>query len=111
MEPLADDHARYIFEVGEWDWWVFSSGNVLHCADVPYDDAYQTCGHGRTACGRRGFLCIPGLFTRMAAKRCVRCCLKLGFPMGAGSPKNDDRCRELVKKRIYERLNAGRRFG
>jgi hypothetical protein len=50
-----------------------------------------------TACGRtmKG-LVIPGIFTRMGAMRCRQCCMRLGFPPGKGSPKNDDRCRRIL---------------
>lgn len=50
-----------------------------------------------TACGRtlRG-LVIPGIFTRMGAMRCKQCCRRVGLPEGRGSPKNDNRCREIL---------------
>lgn len=50
-----------------------------------------------TACGRhteRAF--IPGIFTRISAPRCARCCAETDLPPGIGSPKNDDACRRIL---------------
>lgn len=51
---------------------------------------------GETACGIRGRLTIPGVFSRLGCPRCGVCCERLGYPVGDGSPKNDDRCREIL---------------
>jgi len=87
--------------VVEWDWVTIGVGERLHCpiewVDPDYD-AYDE--HGLTACGRRGWLSIPGVLTRMGATRCRFCCKKVGFPPGKGSPKNDDSCRPLVEERL-----------
>lgn len=42
-----------------------------------------------TVCGLRGTFLMPGLFSRMGAKRCKECCEKLGVPQGRGAPFND----------------------
>jgi hypothetical protein len=44
---------------------------------------------GITACGLSGRLGMPGLFSRMDAPRCKRCCKKVGIPYGNGAPFND----------------------
>lgn len=49
-----------------------------------------------TACGQTMHAGIPGLFTRMGATRCEKCCDALGMPHGIGSPKNDDTCRAIL---------------
>lgn len=94
------DRVQEFRQIGEWDWWVFYDGTVLHAAEVQYDQRLDVGGQGSTACGRRGTLWIPGIFTRMGAQRCKRCCLVVGFPQGTGSPKNDKKCRPLVKRRL-----------
>jgi hypothetical protein len=87
----------------EWDWVWLGAGNVLHAvdtldnADTVDDDWY---GVGRTECGQGGHMTIPGLFSRMGAIRCVRCCKATGMPQGEQSPKNDDGCRPIVEARI-----------
>jgi hypothetical protein len=99
-EAPTDDFADTI-RLGEWDWWETTTGRSLHAAaDIDIDGAYETAGEGRTFCGRTGWLSIPGLFTRMGAKRCGRCCDALGYPHGIGSPKNDAALRPLVEARI-----------
>jgi hypothetical protein len=44
---------------------------------------------GTTACGRTSRLGMPGLFSRMGEKRCIRCCRLVGIPPGKGAPFND----------------------
>ena len=89
-----------MWELGEWDWWDTPTGERLHSASVPYDPSYEVAGNGVTACGRRLWLAIPGIFTRLGLPRCRHCCRKLGYPPGTGSPKNDERCRPLVEARL-----------
>ena len=83
----------------EWCWLTTPSGTRLHhgsfrsgCAD-PF-------GPGRTDCGIETELSVPGIFTRMTAQRCRRCCAATGMPQGAGSPKNDDTCREVLDRSV-----------
>lgn len=45
-------------------------------------------GPGRTVCGAEGFLHMPGIFSRMSARRCPLCCDALGIPRGYGAPFN-----------------------
>lgn len=87
----------------EWDWVLTRHGDRLHCPELwddPEYDAYTE--KGRTACGRKSALTIPGVFTRMGAMRCEHCCRITGFPPGKGSPKNDDSCRPLVEERLRQ---------
>ena len=97
---LTNEAIRYFLNLAEWDWLITENGEVLHAPHIwlPEDD--YPCTEGTTACGYQGKLHIPGMFTRMGAKRCKRCCTKLGYPTGIGSPKNDISCREFVEKRI-----------
>lgn len=86
-------------ELAEWDWVVFPNyGRLHHLAES--EGHWEQYDQGVTSCGRRGMLAIPGLFTRMGAERCNRCCDKVGYPRGKGSPKNDDACRALVAERL-----------
>jgi hypothetical protein len=91
--------AQELRELGEWDWWVLPTWNRLHAAEEFNYDQWPV-GDGRTACGRRGRLALPGILTRMGAHRCDHCCDRLGFPRGIGSPKNDKACRPLAEQRI-----------
>jgi len=88
-------------EMGEWDWWYGPPKyRVLHAADVTYNEAEDTAGYGVSACGWRAHFAIPGIFSRMGLPRCAKCCVKLGYPGGIGSPKNDEACRPLIKARL-----------
>ena len=91
----------------EWDWLVSRGGKLLHHADLSPDAAEEMeemaalVGDIRLTCGRRvSVAMIPGIFARMGARRCRRCCAALGYPEGVGSPKNDDACRPLVETRL-----------
>lgn len=42
----------------------------------------------QAACGRWIRPEIPGMFSRLSAPRCARCCDRTGVPRGEGSPKN-----------------------
>ena len=58
-------------------------------------DGYIPIGiQGETACGRSGRLSMPGVFSRMGAPRCKRCCRKTGVPPGNGAPFNDKPLRQ-----------------
>ena len=93
----------WLVTAAEWDW-VYTaspSGRRLHHVaewDDPTSDEPQ--GDGRTTCGVRGRLSIPGLLSRMGMERCKRCCDALGWPHGIGSPKNDEALRPLVSARL-----------
>lgn len=89
--------------LGEWDWWYSQTATVLHSASVECEPGFYAQGNGVTACGRKLWLMIPGFLSRMSLPRCQRCCRALEYPPGIGSPKNDNRCRPLVKKRLAER--------
>lgn len=95
-------------ELVDYDWLIPSSGRPsrarLHHARVGqglsgYDDT--AWGDVTAACGRvLPFAVIPGVFSRMSVPRCAKCCDVLGYPRGVGSPKNDDRCRELLGLKV-----------
>jgi hypothetical protein len=100
VRAIAQARAAEVREIGEWDWWDTRRGDCLHAAEVVYDPIYDVAGNGVTACGRKTWLGIPGLFTRMGLPRCSRCCKRLGYPQGIGSPKNSTECRPLVEARL-----------
>lgn len=86
-----------------WDWLVSSTWNRLHHAALTDDQLTELVDDCHTpdvtlTCGRRAKrVGIPGVFTRMGAPRCQRCCDRLGYPHGIGSPKNDDACRVIIE--------------
>lgn len=46
-------------------------------------------GKGEVVCGARSSRWhMPGIFSRMGAPRCSKCCKKLGIPTGDGAPFN-----------------------
>ena len=96
--------------LAEWDWVCKSGGTVIHhlaSADDAREFDEECHGGGTTSCGiRSDYWTIPGMFTRMGSKRCSRCCDKLGYPRGIGSPKNDKACRSLVEARIAGHPNG-----
>jgi hypothetical protein len=88
-------------ELVDYDWTISTSGDLLHHVTLPSDvediDDLWYVGPIAAACGRKlKAPRIPGVFTRMGAMRCERCCKALGLPLGKGSPKNDDECRLLL---------------
>ena len=87
----------------DWDWvQIGYGGAVLHRAKLtPEDDATLNLNcsieNGETLCGRGPVgLSIPGMFSRMEAKRCDKCCDRSGYPRGVGSPKNGAACRAIL---------------
>lgn len=96
---------RQAVELAEWDW-LYSGTKWLTLHHVPLtedqaaqlwdglDNLVATCG--RVLSSPR----IPGWISRMSKNRCQRCCDRIGYPRGVGSPKNDEACRELVKTRL-----------
>lgn len=98
---LADEDQRER-ALWECDWATTLHGDKLHHATKATLTDYQdyTSGDGETSCGRKLFLLIPGMFTRMGAERCGRCCDVLGYPRGTGSPKNDEKCKPFLSARL-----------
>ena len=100
---VADDYAYELLRrIAEWDWVISFQGEQLHHAEAAAVDVdgwqFEDV---KTSCGRTfDIAVIPGMFTHMGAKRCDRCCDRVGYPRGEGSPKNDPACAELLKKRI-----------
>lgn len=104
MNDLADG-----IGLMEWDWCYTARATRLHHASLTveqYEDLGEWAhliddGAVRTACGRiLMWPSIPGIFSRMGMPRCTRCCTRLGYPQGVGSPKNDSAIRPLVEARI-----------
>ena len=97
---MTEDELRTL---GEWDWWYTGKPDcsVLHAAIVTQDPILEVGGNGVTQCGRKLQLFIPGIFSRMGLPRCKRCCTRLGWPQGIGSPKNDALLRPLVEARLF----------
>lgn len=102
-EDLAEEITDFL-ALARYDWLVTRTWNRLHYVATFTDQQLQSLaeyvgveGPIRLACGRTAaFVTIPGVFTRMGAGRCTGCCRALGYPLGAGSPKNDPTCRALL---------------
>lgn len=92
-EGWTPEERVYARNLWEWDWGIATHGKMLHhAASLTFQSDYgETSGEAVTSCGRKLWLMIPGIFTRMGAPRCDKCCDALGYPRGIGSPKNDDR--------------------
>lgn len=98
VQQTRDGDAAYLADLGRWDWLEAEGASVLHGpVTVTYDPDLWAAVDVTFACGwhvERAY--IPGLLTRMGAKRCSRCCDRMGYPRGVGSPKNDDECRRIM---------------
>lgn len=93
-----------VVPIADYDWLITTHGRVLHHATLTAEQ-YEECEEWgglydvplRLDCGRTvTTVLIPGIFTRLGAQRCVRCCKVAGLPPGKGSPKNDDECRRIL---------------
>lgn len=99
-------------EIAEWDWvWYRApegkegADDLLHAVASTHNDCDEDWfGVGSTECELEGTLHIPGIFSRMAATRCPKCCDKLGMPQGDQSPKNIDECRPVVEARLASKM-------
>jgi len=72
-------------------WLVLPSWNRLHrVSEIEWDKEYggKIRGHGKTVCGREGFLMMPGVMSRLGLPRCKHCCWSMGIPPGEGNPYN-----------------------
>lgn len=83
--PIPTDHWRS-------RWLVLPSWNVLHrVASIEWtgdDEDDMRHGQGTTVCGRKGWLSMPGMLSRMSLPRCAHCCHIAGVPRGDGAPAN-----------------------
>lgn len=89
----------------EWDWLYAKPWRILHHFELTKEQSKRLwdnyLGPMQATCGRTYETpSIPGIFSRMGLPRCQRCCDRLGYPRGKGSPKNDDACRPLVEARL-----------
>lgn len=71
-------------------WMHCDDGQTIHrLARIHWqDEAEKIEGSGLAVCGRGGRFTMPGIFSRMGAWRCPRCCKALGIPRGYGAPGN-----------------------
>ena len=95
--------ARDAWVLLECDWAQTATGVVLHHVqhlDNPQEFADFPWGVGKTTCGVTTRLNVPGLFSRMDARRCESCAHILGLPSGIGSPKNDEKLQPWLDKRL-----------
>lgn len=95
-------------KVKDWAWrWVcYEDGERLHrvCElDIEKIEAEQdgTRGKGKTLCGRKGNLSMPGVMGRMGLPRCHHCCRMAEVPDGLGNPFNSaktEKEREIAER-------------
>ena len=94
---MEDTKARYEL-IGSKPWEVVDSQHATGRIQAVFyrgrEDAQAY--HGTASCGLQTMFWIPGIFSRMGAPRCKRCCRATGLPQGKGSPKNDPECRKLL---------------
>lgn len=70
-------------------WFYLEKGTLLHrIAAITFEDDARINGFGATACGRFGFMWMPGLIGRTGATRCRHCCGEVGVQGGYGAPFN-----------------------
>lgn len=83
---------------GEWEYppeWVQVGeyGYVLHRVSTPgvFDDdmAVRTWRGGSVLCREGVDYSHPGVFSRLGAPRCRRCCRLGGYAYGSGTPQNE----------------------
>lgn len=99
--------------IAEWDWLIDYTKDadlkypLLHAPNLLMVVHYQqwwdegenygeVYGPAPALCGEVGEWSIPGVGSRMSVQRCEKCCELSGLPCGAGSPKNDHGCRDLL---------------
>lgn len=104
LPPPTPEEIEEARKLVAFDWLVSRKWNVLHFAELTDKqlaemyDWRQLDGPIRLACNRTAaWVSIPGVFTRMGAMRCSRCCRVKGYPEGKGSPKNDTVCRTILR--------------
>jgi len=92
---------RYVVELFEWDWGMSPAGKVLHSVGLDNaDPELWGAWPGVSVCGVRSEWMVPGIFSRLGASRCSRCCRALNIAAGIGSPKNDEALRPWVSARL-----------
>lgn len=103
----SKDLASRFREILEWDWAYTEAcsydGRLHHVATLESPDAEiakEWRSRGTSTCGLWNTWLIPGLISRMSRPRCSKCCDKLGWPRGVGSPKNDEALSPLVDARL-----------
>lgn len=94
---MSDLEISYFDDLARIDWVYLKKDDYkwLHAPVGDHPDA-DVSAKGRTACGVKGRMEIPGLFSRMGLPRCRECCEATGLPIGMGSPKNDPDCRRVL---------------
>ena len=99
MNPAGLTRLRALVEV---DWLIGGRRTVLHHAtltdaqlEVLEEEGFV--GPVRLSCRQTaGWVTVPGVLSRLAAPRCLRCCRARGLPRGVGAPRNDGECRVLL---------------
>lgn len=71
-------------------WLQVGAGESLHrVASITWEDGQEMiAGEGTAVCGAQGRMTMPGIFSRMGARRCPLCCDAIPIPRGVGAPWN-----------------------
>lgn len=78
-----------------WGWWYAGNYRVLHfvkqAESMPWYEKMRDHGGAvvRAACGYRARFEPAGVFSRMSARRCDKCCDRTGIARGVGTPRNE----------------------
>jgi len=82
-------------------WFQIDAKITLHrIAKIKWDHKEdRISGKGIAVCGAEGFMSMPGIFSRMSAKRCKKCCELLELPNGIGCPYNNTDANLTEKQR------------
>lgn len=90
--PAAKVRAPLSLPVDHWRsrWLVFpTTWDRLHrVSEIEWEDGNMIGGFGIALCGRKGYLTMPGIGSRMGLPRCAHCCRLTGVPRGDGAPFN-----------------------
>ena len=65
--------------------WLQGGSDIMHrISTIEWDNGEMIQGRGVALCGASGQWIMPGIFSRMCAPRCPKCCAALGIPKGNG---------------------------
>jgi hypothetical protein len=96
-KPTVDVNRLPFRHADTWPWrWLYrlyTSSTTLHrlVSRTKWyrgDDGGTPQADGKTACGLSGQFVMPGILSRMGARRCPACCDAVGVPHGRGAPYN-----------------------
>lgn len=85
---MSDPRETWLVIPDSWE-------RLHYVVEIEWDDEDRISGYGRTACGLRRFLVMPGFLSRIGLPRCAHCCRRVGIPLGRGTPENEEWVRRI----------------